>query len=134
MNQALGKVKNDYNSRLLAWVILPEHFHAVIDLNSENLSNVVKTLKMSFAAKYRCCKGVRGGRVWQHRFWDHIIRDDNDLNRHIDYIHFNPVKHGLVDSPIEYGNSSFQDHVRMGYYSEDWGTMGPTNIDGEFGE
>jgi putative transposase len=59
--------------------------------------------------------------IWQRRFWEHTIRDDLDLERHIEYIHYNPVKHGLARSVRDWPWSSFHRYVRMGYYSVDWG-------------
>jgi putative transposase len=63
----------------------------------------------------------REAAVWQRRFWEHTIRDENDLNRHLDYIHYNPVKLGLVKSVAEWPRSSFHRYVRMGYYEGGWG-------------
>ena len=63
----------------------------------------------------------REAAVWQRRFWEHTIRDQEDMNRHLDYIHYNPVKHGLVKSAAEWPWSSFHRYVRMGYYEEAWG-------------
>jgi putative transposase len=59
--------------------------------------------------------------IWQRRFWEHTIRDEADLNRHRDYIHYNPVKHGLVESVVEWPWSSFHRYVKMGYYKKGWG-------------
>jgi putative transposase len=59
--------------------------------------------------------------IWQRRFWEHWIRDENDLNHHIDYVHYNPVKHGLVSRAQDWKNSSFHEFVEMGYYDRDWG-------------
>ncbi|MDR3575309.1 MAG: hypothetical protein P4L50_15725, partial [Anaerolineaceae bacterium] len=54
--------------------------------------------------------------IWQRRFWEHTILDDEDLNRHIDYIHYNPVKHGLVSKASDWPWSSFHRYVQMGYF------------------
>ena len=59
--------------------------------------------------------------MWQRRFWEHRIRDLEDLNRHLDYIHYNPVKHGLVPSVKAWPWSTFHRYVREGYYDSDWG-------------
>ncbi len=61
---------------------------------------------MSFSKSYRNLLKCNSGHIWQHRYYDHIIRDQNDLNRHIDYIHYNPVKHGYVKSPFDLKFSS----------------------------
>lgn len=69
-------------------------------------------------SRSRCARGERG--VWQRRFWDHVIRDDDDFGGHVDYIHYNPVKHGLVRCPHTWAYSSFHRHVREGTYTGDW--------------
>ena len=61
--------------------------------------------------------------MWQRRFWEHLIRDEADLSRHRDYIHYNPVRHGLAASPKEWPYSSFKRFVEQGLYSEDWGEI-----------
>ena len=58
--------------------------------------------------------------IWQRRFWEHTILDDDDLHNHFDYIHYNPVKHGLVSDPADWPWSSFLRFVKSGYYSQDW--------------
>ena len=114
--KAFNNTKSKTPFELIAWVILPDHYHLVIDPREENISSLLQRMKMSFAASYRQAHGMRSGRVWQNRFWDHIIRDDSDLQKHIDYIHFNPVKHGLVRSPFEWSHSS----VFQFYPEQDW--------------
>ncbi|WP_455709088.1 REP-associated tyrosine transposase [Exercitatus varius] len=59
--------------------------------------------------------------IWQRRFWEHLIRDDRDLNNHIDYIYYNPVKHGYVTKVSDWEYSSFHRDVRLGLLDEDWG-------------
>jgi|SRR5947209_2417666 len=63
-------------------------------------------------------RGERG--IWQRRYWEHTIRDDRDLAAHLDYIHFNPVKHGLVEHPAEWPHSSFRRCVAGGLYPAGW--------------
>jgi putative transposase len=74
------------------------------------------------------------GRIWQHRFWDHIIRDAEDYRRHLDYIHYNPVKHGLVKSPYEHRLSSLHQWARRGYYDRSWGLADVPDFDEAYGE
>ena len=79
----------------------------------------------------RAAKGERG--IWQRRYWEHTIRDDNDFARHADYIHINPVKHRLVARVRDWPYSSFHRMVKLGVYPEDW--AGDVSNDGEdFGE
>jgi putative transposase len=69
--------------------------------------------------------------LWQRRFWEHAIRDDDDLARHIDYVHWNPAKHGLVSRVADWPYSTFHRCVERGLYAPDWGDV---TIEGEFGE
>lgn len=76
----------------------------------------------------------REGTVWQRRFYEHVIRDERDFNQHMNYIHYNPVKHGLVRQVAEWPYSTFHRLVRQGIYPPDW-AAGPTDFeDTEFGE
>ena len=114
-----------------AWVVTPDHLHALIDLRENSLSGTVHRFKRKISA-IRYKQGHRG-RLWQHRYWDHIIRDQEDWNRHVDYIHYNPVKHGLVDDPKEWQWTSFHRWRKEGWYQPDWGVV--ERMDGaEFGE
>ena len=119
---------------LVAWVIFPDHFHIVIDPKQHNISNLLQRIKMSFATLWRRRMNLASGRVWQNRFWDHIIRNQNALNRHIDYIHFNPVKHGYANSPLEWSHSSIHKYYAEGFYARDWGLKDTAEIQGKFGE
>ncbi|MBM4206744.1 MAG: hypothetical protein FJ190_01595 [Gammaproteobacteria bacterium] len=58
--------------------------------------------------------------IWQRRFWEHAIRDQSDFDRHLDYIHYNPVKHGLVEKASDWPHSSFHRFIRSGYYPANW--------------
>jgi putative transposase len=131
---AIQKTKLKTLFAIPAWVILPDHFHAVIEPALPDLSSIMQRIKLAFAADYNRCVERQFGRVWQHRFWDHVIRDQYDFNRHIDYIHYNPVKHGLVDRPGDYEHSSYRKFREMGYYDEDWGVREDLKFKGNFGE
>ena len=120
--------------RKIAYAILPDHFHLLIDPLDGDLSEIIKRIKLRFSGKYLNRHKIREGRLWQLRFWDHIIRDETDMNRHIDYIHFNPVKHKMVARPSEYEYSSFRDFVKNGFYSEEWGATEVPKLIGEYGE
>ncbi len=72
--------------------------------------------------------GKREKPVWQRRYWEHLIRNEEDWRRHMDYIHYNPVKHGLVASPYDWLNSSFKKAVKRGLYERDWGSNEPDTI------
>ena len=72
--------------------------------------------------------------LWQHRFWEHAIRDEIDFVRHVDYIHWNPVKHGYVRQVADWPYSSFHRYVNQGLLPRDWGGAGAEEDDADFGE
>jgi putative transposase len=74
----------------------------------------------------RIKRGERG--IWQRRFWEHCLRDDADYARHVDYVHWNPVKHGYVQRVADWPHSSFHRHVALGVYPMDWGGGEPGGI------
>ena len=73
-------------------------------------------------------KGKRERAVWQRRYWEHLIRNEEDWRRHMDYIHYNPVRHGLASVPAEWPYSSFKQCVEKGWYSVEWGSSEPKTI------
>jgi putative transposase len=123
---------------LLAHVLMPDHFHWILRMeeNSSNYSPVLKSLKWNFSFEYKKIHALNGAvQIWQPRFWDHVIRNEADLERHINYIHYNPVKHGLVQDPLEWADSSFRFWQERGVYPKDWGSASePDNIAGLFME
>jgi len=131
---AISRIRHRFDLEIPAWVVLPDHLHLIIVPKINNLSEIMKVFKQNFGFLYRKRMGTRNGRVWQLRFWDHIIRDQKDMNNHIDYIHYNPVKHGFVGAAREYVHSSFPDYVREGYYQADWGEREAIRYEGEYGE
>ena len=112
-----------------AIVILPEHLHALLTLPDADAAYPARwrRIKSLFtAAVAKTDLAIRpnvNGRyaLWQSRYWEHTIRDADDFARHIDYIHFNPVKHGLVTSVRDWPHSSFHRFVRQGVVPGDWG-------------
>lgn len=115
-----------------AWVILPDHFHCIIECGNMNISKIMHSFKITYSRKFR--DTFNPGKVWQDRFWDHIIRDQKDMNRHLDYIHYNPVKHGLVKDPFLYEHSSLRKFFVDGYYPRNWGVKDERKFDTGFGE
>jgi putative transposase len=100
-----------------AIVVLPDHLHTVMTMppDDADFSGRWRRIKSMFTHR----TGTPG--VWQRRSWEHTIRDDEDLARHVDYIHFNPVKHELVRRVRYWPHSSFHRYVREGVLPEDWG-------------
>ena len=103
---------------IIAVVLLPDHLHALIRLGEgvDDYSSLWCEIKKGFTR--RVAHGRRT--VWQSRFWEHTIRDETDLRAHIDYIHFNPVKHGHAARAADWPHSSFHRYVRAGDLTEDW--------------
>jgi putative transposase len=132
--RALRAVEERVEFDVVAHALLPDHCHLLIDVRGGNFTNAMQRLKMSFGMYYRKRADVRSGRVWQHRYWDHVIRDQDDMNRHIDYVHYNAVKHGYVQNPAEWLHSSFRNYFDRGIYEADWGVTKIPRLDGEFGE
>jgi putative transposase len=112
-----------------AYVVLPDHIHCIWTLpkGDADFSLRWQSIKARFARQIpegehlsarRLKKGERG--IWQRRFWEHMIRDENDFQRHVDYIHINPVKHGHAQAVRDWPHSSFRAYVRRGVYPADW--------------
>ena len=103
---------------VIAVVVLPDHLHALVRMRDsrDDYSRLVQDVKKGFT--YRT--GMRGRGPWQSRFWEHLIRNEADLRAHIDYIHFNPVKHGHVERVADWPHSSFHRYVRAGILPRDW--------------
>jgi len=131
--RAVQRAKTKSRFSVIAWVILPDHFHVVIDNPHGDTPKIVQRVKLSFSLQYQRLS-ERNGPIWQHRYWDHIIRSEKDLKRHVDYIHYNPIKHGLTESPSLWPLSSFHRYSRMGYYNADWGENLIATGDDTFGE
>jgi len=72
--------------------------------------------------------------LWQRRFWEHQIRDERDYEQHMDYLHFNPVKHGLVEQVANWLHSTFHRYVRQGVYAMDWAGVMNAKESGDYGE
>ena len=113
-----------YPFEIEAIVVLPDHLHTVWRLpeGDGDFSRRWMVIKRKFSAGLpsrvvsdsKTKKREKG--IWQRRFWEHCIRDENDWRRHVDYIHFNPVKHGYVSAPQDWLHSSFNQAVRKGWY------------------
>jgi putative transposase len=109
--------------------ILPNHLHAIWSLppGDSDFATRWNLIKSGFSrglpavsrSPSKIAKREKG--IWQRRYWEHAIRDEADLARHIDYIHFNPVKHGLVPRVCDWSHSSFHQYVKRGDLPEDWG-------------
>jgi putative transposase len=112
------RTKERHPFEMLAYVVLPDHFHFLIQPKGDaNFSQIMHALKLSFTLSYkRQTNATAPFKFWQKRFWDHVIRSETDLENHIHYIHFNPVKHGYISDPAQWTCSSFHEWQRRGVY------------------
>ncbi|KTT26539.1 transposase [Pseudomonas oryzihabitans] len=130
---AIRQVKARHPFDILAMVVLPDHLHALWRLPEDDRDYPLRwnLIKADFSRQLppletvnlsRRLKRERG--VWQRRYWEHQIRDEQDLQRHLDYIHCNPVKHGHARSAVEWPYSSIHRYVRAGVLPADWAGQG----------
>ena len=136
LRAAFSLVKSRHPFRIDAMVVLPEHLHALWTLPADDCNFGFRwgLIKAAFSrcipagerrGNSRILRGERG--IWQRRFWEHQIRDDRDFVAHADYLHYNPVKHGLVARTVDWPHSTFHRFVERGVYSRDWGVSDAIN-------
>jgi putative transposase len=123
-------------------VVLPDHLHAIWTLPEGDADFAMRwrLIKSTFSRALPAGEGISASRlskgeraIWQRRYWEHMLRDEGDFSRHVDYIHYNPVKHGHVSCVKHWPYSSFHRMVRLGILPDDWaGDDG--HDDREFGE
>ncbi len=105
LREAVRRTRAERSFHIDGWVVLPDHLHCVLTLlpGDDDFSNRIKAIKIRFVravepnergSSVRIARGERG--IWQRRFWEHALRDEGDYARHMDYVHYNPVKHGHV--------------------------------------
>lgn len=130
LRDVINGVKQRHPFKLDAMVVLPDHLHAIITLpvNDNNFPTRWRLIKAGFSRQLpgqervtesRKRKGERG--IWQRRYWEHLIRSDNDFEKHVDYIHYNPVKHGYVRRTDEWPYSTIHDYISKGLLDPNWG-------------
>jgi len=142
LRAALRQTRRHHPFTIDAMVVLPDHLHAVWTLpeGDADFATRWRLIKSAFSRSLatgerisdsRAAKGERG--IWQRRYWEDTIRDESDFAHHMDYIHINPVKHGLVSRVGDWPYSSFHQMVKLGIYPEDW-AGDVSNDDENFGE
>ena len=118
--------------KIEAICILSDHLHCIWTLQDDcNHSVRWQMVKTHFSRQFRFQNpDFKQNKIWQPRYWEHMIRNQDDLHRHIDYIHYNPVKHGLVKSVKDWRYSSFCKFYEQGYYEDSWGNSEPDTVIG----
>ncbi len=138
LRNALRQVKTAHPFKIEAMAVLPNHLHCIWTLPSgdDDFSTRWRQIKSAFSrdlpttehrSSSRIVKGERG--IWQRRFWEHALRDERDIERHVDYIHYNPVKHEYAAQAWDWPYSSFRRFVAQGIYPRDWGGEGVSHLD-----
>ena len=136
LRQAFDEARRRFSFRIDALVLLPDHLHAIWTLPSgdADFGKHWSLIKRCTGDRLLATGGGRPGHtltasqrrrrergLWQRRFWEHRIRDEDDFGNHCDYIHFNPVKHGLVERAADWPHSTFSRFVARGWLAADWG-------------
>jgi len=132
LRATVRRVKALHPFTIHAYAIMPDHLHLLLFVpETSNISVIMQSIQWNYTRNYKQVHGIRASvRLWQRGFWDHVIRDEADLQRHMDYIHYNPVKHGLVRRPLDFPHTSLAEYVRRGWYDPDWGSQGtPSSLE-----
>lgn len=154
LREAISAAREAHPFKIKAWVLLPDHLHCIWELPEGDTGysmrwglikkEFTKKISRSVGAAHPTRAGLEGlvgkahptesrikhreGMIWQRRFWEHKIKDERDYRIHCDYIHYNPVKHGLVSAPVGWEYSTFHRYLRDGIYSGEWGSKEPDKI------
>ncbi len=131
LRQVWQRVRQKRHFDVIALCLLPDHLHCIwkLPVDDNDFSTRWSLIKKGFTSTYLRVGGVESTQsnsrkqkrergIWQRRFWEHQIRDENDLQRHVDYIHYNPVKHKLVEKPEQWPWSTYHKYLKAGYYGE----------------
>ncbi len=137
LRAAITNVRSTHPVTVEAMVLLPDHLHCVWILPEGDADFAVRWAMIKRLVTHDCGrrypafanisasrKARHEGVIWQRRYWEHQVRDRPDLIRCLDYLHWNPVRHGYVGAVIEWPWSSFHRYVRQGHYHADWGGPG----------
>ena len=141
LREAWIEVRRERPFHLLSVALMPDHLHTMWRLPEDDKDFDARwsCIKREFTQRYRKRGGVEGprshsrvekreGGFWQRRYWEHLIRDNDDFRNHMDYIHYNPVKHHYVHRPADRPWSSFHHYAERGLYHPDWGESEPDHI------
>ncbi len=132
LRTSFAEIKSKHPFTIDAIVILPDHIHCLWTLPLEDSDYSMRWRQIKSAFSRRCSPRYKGKitqsqikkkeqAIWQRRFWEHEIQNELDFQKHVEYIHYNPVKHGLANAPINWEYSSFKRYVDRGMYSKEWG-------------
>ena len=132
LRNSFNLIKEKIKFNIDAIVILPDHLHMIIEPKEiKKYPEIIKGIKANFSRNIdkskiedyeesESRKNKNETDIWQRRYWEHSIIDENDLQKHIDYIHYNPIKHGYVKRAKDWEYSTFKKYVKQGLYDENW--------------
>ena len=143
LRTVMKTVIKDHPFVIVAIVILPDHLHSIWTMpkGDDDFPKRWMLIKSGFSrciskneriSASRMKKGERG--IWQRRYWEHCIKDDRDFENHVNYIHYNPIKHGYVKHAVDWEYSSFHRYVANGLLPKNWGMSSELEHKGSFGE
>ena len=146
LREAILQVQRKYPFTIDAFVLLPNHFHCLWTLPTGDKDYATRMRLIKTYVTKHCGQQLnltatvsdsrrkrKESNLWQRRFWEHLIRDEEDYNRHLDYIHYNPVKHGLCLAAKDWQYSSFHRYVTQGVYPFNWGIKEAIAFPDDFG-
>ncbi len=141
LRNQIEEVKQNWPFEIVGFVLLPNHLHTIWTLpeGDSNFSVRWKLIKSNFTRNFLKIANItkipnrsriekKEQTVWQRRYWEHLIRDEKDFQNHLDYIHYNPVKHGYVNRPLDWEWSTFQRYVNEEWYDPRWGESEPNGL------
>ncbi|NES77302.1 MULTISPECIES: transposase [unclassified Okeania] len=141
LREAIERVRDKHPFSIDAFVLLPEHFHCLWTLpaNDGDFSMRLRLIKTYVTKHYKQELAInreislsrqkrKESNLWQRRFWEHLIRDEQDFVNHCDYIHYNPVRHGLCTNPQDWQFSSIHRFIAQRIYPANWGRDGSPEI------
>ncbi|VVS95272.1 REP-associated tyrosine transposase [Desulfoluna spongiiphila] len=147
LRDGINHARHNHPFTIDAWVLLPDHLHCIWTLPEGDADF---SLRWAMIKRFvtKTCGATRQrnewmgeskkrrheSTIWQRRFWEHQIRDSHDLERHMDYLHYNPVKHNLVSRVSDWPWSTFHSYARQSIYPQDWGRDYSVNAAHDYGE
>jgi putative transposase len=147
LRNGIRDVQARYPFEINGWVLLPDHLHCIWTLPPGDADFSMRWAMIKRAVSKQCGQDLlreewinkskqqrRESTIWQRRFWEHKIRNEDDYEKHLDYLHYNPVKHGYVKNVVDWPYSTYHRYLHQGIYDDDWAGEGIERIDNEFGE
>uniref|UniRef100_UPI00405617D1 REP-associated tyrosine transposase n=1 Tax=Candidatus Electronema sp. TaxID=2698783 RepID=UPI00405617D1 len=147
LRQAIERTRQEHPFTIEAMVLLPDHLHCIWTLPPDDAAFGLRWSMIKRFVTQHCAAALhrpewltasmrqrKEATLWQRRFWEHLLRDEQDYARHVDYIHYNPVKHGWAQAVAEWPWSTFHRYVQQGVYEKGWAGTSNSEAEEDFGE